>query len=94
MKGMASSFFMLGRIKTTEAKAKELRPYVEKILTRAKNPTIANRRFFRRFFSEKTVTSVLERAKSLDRKGGYTRIVKLGPRTGDAAKMAIIELVK
>lgn len=94
MKGLASSFFMLGRIRTTEAKAKELRPYIEKFLTRAKNPTAANKRFFGRFFSAKAAAGAFELAKLLDRKGGYTRIIKFGPRTGDAARMAIIELVK
>ncbi len=86
---------MLGRIKTTEAKAKELRPYAEKFITRAKNPTLANRRFLRRFFSEKAVGKLIERsAEFRDRKGGYTRVIKAGVRKRDGARMALLELVK
>lgn len=86
---------MLGRIKTTEAKAKELRPFVEKFISRAKNPTLANRRLLRRFFSEPIVKKTFETAElSKERNGGYTRIVKTGRRKIDGAKMAIIELIK
>ena len=92
---MASSFFMLGNIRTTEAKAKELRPYVEKLITRAKNSTPADVRILRRNFSGGVVRKILERAKiHADRRGGYTRIVKTGMRKRDGAKMAIIELVR
>ena len=95
MKSMASSFFMLGRIKTTEAKAKELRPYVEKFLTRAKNHNISGARHLRKVFSDGVVKKVFERAKSIEgRSGGYTRVVKAGLRKGDGARMAILELVK
>ncbi len=95
MRSIASSFFVVGRIRTTEAKAKELRPFVEKFITRAKNPTLANRRFLLRFFSEKVVKKIIECADLLrERKGGYTRIIKTEPRKIDSAKMAIIELVR
>lgn len=95
MKSLASSFFVVGRIKTTEAKAKELRPFVEKFITRAKNPTIANRRFLLKFFSDKVVKKIIEHANLLrERNGGYTRIIKIESRKIDSAKMAIIELVK
>lgn len=95
MKSLASSFFMLGRIKTTEAKAKELRPYVEKFLTRAKNPTLATHRYLAGFFSERVVKKIIESAPVYSAKaGGYTRIVKLGVRKSDGARMAIVEFVK
>jgi len=95
MKSLASSFFMLGRIRTTEAKVKELRPYVEKFLTLAKNRNVAGIRRLRQVFSEKIVKKIFERAEELkDRRGGYTRIIKMGSRKGDGARIAILELVK
>ena len=95
MKSLSSSFFALGKIKTTQAKAKEMRPYVEKMITRAKNPTLANRRMLRATFSNETVKKIIDHAVvHATRPGGYTRITKLARRLGDAAEMAIIELVK
>ena len=95
MKSLASSFFILGRIKTTEAKAKEARPHVEKLLTRAKQETLVNRRLLRAVLSEEATKKVFERAKEFsNRNGGYTRIIKLGARKSDSARMAILELVK
>lgn len=86
---------MLGRIRTTEAKAKELRPYVEKYLTRAKLPTLANRRLLASGFGPRIAASAVARAAELaGRLGGYTRIVRMGPRKSDGARMAILELVK
>ena len=95
MKSLASSFFMLGRVKTTEAKAKELKRFAEPFVTRAQNPSSASIRYLRSFFSEGTVRKLLEQAKGLEgRAGGYTRVIKIGVRRRDAARMAIIELVK
>jgi len=95
MKSLASSFFLLGRIRTTEAKAKALRPFVERCLSRAKLGTLHDRRYLRRGFSEEITHRMLEKAAALtDRRGGYTRIMKIGPRKSDGARMAIIELVK
>lgn len=95
MKGLATSFFMHGRIATTEAKAKALRPLVEKLITRAKNPAIADKRILSSRLSEKTANVLIEVAKAFSRReGGYTRIIKTGVRRSDSAKMAIIELVK
>ena len=95
MKSLATPFFALGKIKTTQAKAKEMRPYVEKMITRAKNPTFANRRILRATFSGETVKRIIDRAATQHaRLGGYTRITKLARRPGDGAEMAIIELVK
>lgn len=83
------------RVKTTEAKAKELRPYLEKMITRAKKGGLVSRRFLARFFSKEVVKKLIEEIapRYKERPGGYTRIIKLGPRRPDGAKMAIIELV-
>lgn len=95
MKSLASSFFMLGRIRTTEAKAKELRPFAEKFITRAKKSGPANRRILRRFFAEGVVKKILEYGRDFEKRpGGYTRVIKIGPRKSDGARMAIIEIVK
>ena len=95
-KTLANSFFMHGKIKTTEAKAKELRPIVEKMITRAKNNNIANRRILAQSLTPKMVKKLVDEValSYIARNGGYTRIIKLGPRNSDGAKMAIIELIK
>jgi len=95
LKSMAASFFMLGRIRTTEAKAKELRPVVEKFLTRAKSPGLTNRRMLAAALDQRTAEHAIRRAEEIaSRPGGYTRIIKLGMRKTDGARMALIELVK
>lgn len=95
MKSLASSFFMLGRIKTTEAKAKELRPFAEKFITRAKEPTPVNKRLLQKVFSPVVVKKIVELGNNFSgRAGGYTRIIKVGVRKSDGARMAIIELIK
>lgn len=95
MKSLASSFFVMGKMKTTEAKAKELRPYAEKMITRAKHLTLANRRYLGRFFPAPVVSKIAAYAKdAASRNGGYTRIIKAGVRKSDSARMGIIELVK
>lgn len=92
---MASSFFIYGKIRTGEQKAKELRPYVEKIITRAKKQTLANRRLLLQSFSPPVVKSIFQHSQSfVSRPGGYARIIKLSARKSDGAKMAILELVK
>ena len=94
MRSMASSFFLWGKIKTTESRAKELRPYVEKFLTRAKNPALANRRILRKSFTPAvTQKIVLLGAEVGNRRGGYTRIVKMGIRKRDGARIALLELI-
>lgn len=95
LKTMATSLFLHGKIKTTEAKAKELRSVAEKFITRAKDNTMANRRVLAKDLSLKTVKSLVEQIapKLKERNGGYTRIIKMGPRNSDGAKMVIIELV-
>jgi large subunit ribosomal protein L17 len=94
---LASQLFEHGRIVTTEAKAKRLRPLAEKLITKAKRGDIHARRLVLMTVRDKGVVHTLftEIAPSLaDREGGYTRITKVGPRKGDNAPMAVIELVK
>jgi large subunit ribosomal protein L17 len=95
---MAGSLFEHGRIRTTEAKAKELRPIAEKLITLArKDPgdVAAQRQAVAYLRSKDSVHRLFHEVapRFTERSGGYTRIVKLGPRLGDAAPMAYIELV-
>jgi len=96
LRSLTNNFFIYEKIKTTEAKAKELRPIAEKNITRAKKNDVASRRILLKTLSPKTVKKIIEEIapKYKDRNGGYTRILKLGPRDSDGAKMAIIELIK
>ena len=94
---LASQLFEHGRIVTTEAKAKRLRPLAEKLITKAKRGDIHSRRLVLTTVRDKGVVHTLftEIAPGLaDREGGYTRITKVGPRKGDNAPMALIELVQ
>ncbi|NML06402.1 50S ribosomal protein L17 [Sphingomonas sp. G-3-2-10] len=84
------------QITTTLAKAKELRPYVEKLITLAKKGGLSNRRLAHaRLLDDAQLTKLFDvlASRYADRNGGYTRIVKAGPRASDAAQMAIIEFV-
>lgn len=94
---LATALFEHGRITTTEAKAKALRPYAEKLVTKAKAGTLADRREVLKVIRNKDVVHDLfaEIGPSFEgREGGYTRIIKTLPRKGDNAPMAIIELVR
>jgi large subunit ribosomal protein L17 len=96
LRTLAGSLILRDRIKTTEAKAKELRPFIEKIVTKAKVDTVAKRRLVIEVLGggqrlEKLFKVVGPRY--VDRNGGYTRIIKLPARLGDGSKMAIIEFV-
>jgi large subunit ribosomal protein L17 len=96
LRNMASSLILHKRIETTLAKAKELKKYVEPILTRAKEDNTHNRRIIFSYIPEKDVIKELFSTisdKIADRPGGYTRIIKLGTRQGDAAEMCMMELV-
>lgn len=96
MRALATALIREHRIVTTIAKAKELRRFVEPIITRAKEDTQHNRSQVFSAFQEKTVVTKLFDEigpKSKDRPGGYTRIIKIGFRKGDGAEMAVIELV-
>ncbi len=94
---LATSLFEHGRITTTEAKAKRLRPLAERMVTFAKRGDLASRRRVLKVVKDKTVVHELFTEigpRYANREGGYTRIVKIGPRKGDNAPMAIIELVE
>ena len=96
LSNMACSLIMHKRISTTLAKAKALRMYVEPLLTHAKEDSTANRRLVFAKLKQKTVVTELFQnvaEKIANRPGGYTRILRTGFRLGDAAEMAIIELV-
>ena len=93
---LAGALIEHGRIRTTEAKAKEVRPIVEKMITLGKRGDVAAHRQAVAFLRSKAVAHTLfadVAPRFADRPGGYTRIVKLGPRQGDSARMAYLELV-
>jgi large subunit ribosomal protein L17 len=97
MSNLAASLFWDGRIETTLSRAKVLRPYAEKLITKAKHGTLHDRRrILRQIEDTEVVTRLFDEVapRFEDRPGGYTRIMKLGPRRGDGAEMAIIELVE
>jgi large subunit ribosomal protein L17 len=94
--GLATELFRHGRITTTETKAKRLRPHAERLVTQAKKGDLASRRRVMQTIRDKGVVYTLfeEIAPTFsERPGGYTRITKIGPRKGDNAPMAVIELV-
>ncbi len=96
LSNLATALFEHGRITTTEAKARTLRPVAERLITKAKKGDLHNRRLVLRTVRDKGVVHTLftEIAPQFaDRPGGYTRITKIGPRKGDNAPMAVIELV-
>ncbi len=94
---LATSLFQHGRIRTTEAKAKRLRPYAEKLITLGKRGDLHARRQVLTKITDKSVVHELFTEigpRFENRPGGYTRITKIGPRKGDNAPMAVIELVE
>ncbi|MEV0727972.1 50S ribosomal protein L17 [Polymorphospora sp. NPDC050346] len=94
---LATALFQHGKIRTTETKAKRLRPLAEQLITKAKRGDLAARRRVLTVVRDKDVVYTLFdqiAPRYANRPGGYTRIVKTGPRKGDAAPMAIIELVE
>lgn len=96
LRSLATSLILYEKIKTTQAKAKVLRPFVEKLITKGKrNDLFARRSLKKVLYKDNAVKKVLEviSPRYKERRGGYLRIIKLGSRTGDAAKMAIIEFV-
>ena len=97
LRGLVTFLLEKGRIETTVTRAKEVRAMTEKMITIAKEPTLANKRLVFAFLTKESVAKKLfdEIAPTYaERNGGYTRIIKIGARRGDAAEMAIIELVK
>ncbi len=97
-KSLVAALFLNDRIKTIEARAKEIRPEVDKIITWAKRGDIHSRRLAIAYLGDKQlVAEIFEKTAQgmwMDRQGGYTRIMKLGPRKGDNAPMVIMELVQ
>lgn len=96
IKGLIAELFLHERIKTTRARAKEIKGAAEKFLTKAKKGDLASRRYLLRFLPKEAVKKLVDELapKYQTRPGGYTRVIKLGPRKSDGADMAIIELVK
>jgi large subunit ribosomal protein L17 len=96
MRGLATNFILKGKMKTTDAKAREIKPIVEKLITLSKKSTLTVRRQLLQYlYDEAAVNKLLKELgpKYQTRLGGYTRLIKLGNRQGDNAKMAILELV-
>jgi large subunit ribosomal protein L17 len=97
LSNLATSLFEYGRITTTEAKARRLRPYAEQLITKAKHGDLHARRQVLAKITDKSVVHTLFTEigpRYANRPGGYTRITKIGPRKGDNAPMAVIELVE
>ena len=97
MRGLASALIEHGAIETTEAKAKELRPFVEKLITKAKTGTVHARRLAGRHVQKRETADKLFQEigpRFAKRAGGYTRILKTGHRKGDGSEMARIELIE
>jgi len=96
LSNLSTQLFMYKRIETTEAKAKETRRIVEKMITKARKGTVhAQREIFKDIRDKEAIKILFEEivGKIGARNGGYTRVIKLAPRYGDAAKMAVLELV-
>jgi len=96
LKALVNNLVLKEKIKTTEAKAKETSKIIEKFITKAKKNNLTAKRFLTRYLSQKVVKKLIEEIapRYKERNGGYTRIIKLGLRKSDGAKMAIIELIK
>ncbi|MFN2490681.1 MAG: 50S ribosomal protein L17 [Actinomycetota bacterium] len=97
VRNLARSLFEHERIKTTEAKAKLLRPFAERLITKAKKGSLHDRRQVLSLIEDRAVVHKLFAdigPRFSTRNGGYTRILKIGPRNGDAAPMALVELVE
>ena len=97
LRGLARNLIIKEKIETTESKAKEIRPYIEKLISRARHDTLTSRRLVKdkvsahKIIVEKLFKQIAPRY--LNRAGGYTRIIKLPPRLKDSSKRAIIEFV-
>lgn len=95
MRSVAKALITHEKIKTTEAKAKEIRPIIEKLVTFAKNDIVANRRQTERFLAKEEVKKLFDKIgpRYKSREGGYTRIIKMPPQRHNRARMAFIEFV-
>ncbi|MBU3964400.1 50S ribosomal protein L17 [Patescibacteria group bacterium] len=96
LKTLASSLILKGKIETTEAKAKELSSFIEKKITKAGKGDLAARRELAKLFAPLIVKKLVNEIAPLykNQQGGYTRVIKTGPRKSDSARMAIIELIE
>lgn len=96
LKNLSVELFLHQKIRTTEAKAKDLKVFTEKIITKAKKNTLAARKDLLKIFPESIVKKLISEiaVNYKERKGGCLRIIKLNPRKSDGAKMAVIELIK
>lgn len=96
LRSMARALAQKEKIQTSEAKAREISPIFERLITKAKQDNLAARRELLRYFDKPLVKKMVEEIgpRYRDRQGGYTRITKIAVRKGDGANMAIIELVK
>ncbi len=96
LKNLARTLFLQEKVTITKAKAKELSSFSEKCITRAKKGDLSSRRILLKYYSPDLVKKLIEEItpRYKERAGGYTRIIRLGPRSGDGAEMAVIELVK
>ena len=96
LKSLMRNLVLQEKIKTTEAKAKEVSGFLEKLITKAKKGDLSSRRLLLGFFCQRSLKKLTEELapRYKERKGGYTRIIKLGPRKTDGAKMVFIELLK
>lgn len=97
LRNMATSLFRHERIRTTEAKAKELRPFAEQLISLAREGDLHSRRRARRHIADREILGKLFDdigPRFVDQDGGYTRILKLGAREGDGAEIALIELTR
>lgn len=95
-KALATALIEHGKIKTTSAKAKSLSKFTDKLVTKAKKGDLASGRLIRHYLGEKATKKLMTDIgpKFKDRKGGYTRVLRLGRRVSDGSEMSIIELVK
>jgi len=96
VRGLLRNFFLRKKITTTLAKAKAIKPELEKCITRARQDNLVNRRYLLKKFNDPKVVDLLCKEigpKYINFKGGYTRLLKLAPRKGDSAKIAKIELL-
>ena len=96
LKALAGALLLNEKIRTTEGKAKEVAVFIEKLISWAKTDNLQSRRYLARFFSPEVVKKLIKEIgpRYKERKGGYTRLIKLGPRKSDGAKVIIIELIK
>ena len=95
LRSLASAIVLKERIFTTEGKAKKVRPYLEKVISRSRENTLANRRILLMDFTPRVVNKLLKEIgpKYVNQTGGYTRILKISSKRSDAAPMALIELI-